>query len=1832
MKEFYNHGKGVYEMKNIFRNTTKHKIVAGVLLVALLVNTLLPSILNTKAEVVNAAETETEIETLSWTTCDYPGWWHDPSGSGTTMEYDTHISGEDCVALTVNKNKIEVCYKRYDDTVDISDMDYLEFDLYVSATDIFTAAGDAKLELTSSGKSDQQEIDYSMKNLSLTVGWNHVKLPLANFRAVNGSLGVACDKTAINYMRIFSAGHSAAREMTMKLDNIEFTKADGTDSFVWSDCDNPGLWFNPIDSTTLTYDTHVSGKDCVIRSVNGTEIALCYRSAENLVDISEMEYLEFDLYVSDADIFSAAGDTKLELTSTNWADNGEINYDMKNISLESGWNHVKLALADFKAYNPGSENGVDCDKESINFLRLYAVGHSSAKDMTVKMDNVVFTKEVLVEEQVQPDELMWDNCDNPGKWYDPDNVNDLFYDVHESGKASEKDCVGIAESGTGIELRYLNTANPVDITDMDYLEFDLFISSKDIFTAAADAKLELTSSGKSDQQEIDYDLKKLSLKAGWNHVQLPLANFRAVNGSEGVACNKAAINYLRIFNTGHSQARTMTIKVDNVEFTKENSEETSLWTDCDYPGRWYDPATGKNLTYGTHVSGEDCVVWNATKNKVEVVYTRAEHTVNITGMDYLEFDMYLSSTDIIYNATDAKLELTSSGGPDNQELNYSLRNLDLTDGWNHVKLPLADFGVTGGACDKTAMNYIRIYCIGFQEATDMTIMFDNLMFTKEPPKPTVKPYEPEKPGVAEIEGNDAFVWTNCDYAGTWSDVSNGATLLYDTRNSGRDCVTHSVSANSISVAYKCAGCPIDISNMAYLEFDLYVSEADIFSTAGDTKLELTSSGTHDQQEINYNLKKLSLTKGWNHVQLPLADFSVADGSEGVTCDKTAINYMRIFSAGHSETRDMTIKLDNFVFVGEGDSADTIQWASCDDAGTWLNPSTSATASASNRFGIGDCVMNAVNATDIALVYRNMYRPVDITEYQYMEFDICVSAADLFATAGDAQLELTSCDLWDYKEINYSLKDLSLVEGWNHVVLPLDGFNDLTGDGIEACNREKISLMRIYSAGYSENQNMTIMLDNVTFTKGEPRDTTKGYITGCDSITGWATNDGVTMQVDLADKKQGKGSMSFSGNSLKNLEMVYTFDAMDLSDAKSLEFYLYVSDPAFVQNVEDVNHIQVELSSAGAPDNEEISWNADYIRGLDLQAGWNLVQLPFSRGNASGDKIDFTKINYFRMYAVFAEDGDYTFKIDGLKGADVAENSERDTTSGYITGCDSTVGWTANDGVGVKLDSIDKKQGKGSVAFTGKNKKNFEMIYTLDAMNVTGAEHLEFYLYVSDPALIQKVTDANNLQVEISSTGGPDNGEIHWNANYIKGLDLKTGWNKVRLPIVEGTTSGDRFDFSKLSYFRIYAVFEENSNYTFKIDGLRMTKTVGKAADSPVLSFDFDKVGIWKFNAPVSVDTKTMMQGTGSVKVDAKDMKNITAFANFQPVDVSSANAIQFYLWVSDVSQLESASDMQLEITSGGEPDKQEIHWNKEQLLDCIYQDGWNLVTLAFKDAEATGGKINYGGINYIRLYIVSENAMDLVCRFDDMDVLKINDFSAYEKLANSEQKPQNNELILSNGDSLRGWSTNEKSTLSLDKENKVDGKASIKLDAKEMVLLQYVCAPYNLEFANCLEFDLYIDSLKYFNTEDYQVELSSNTDADDAEINWTKNIFMSMDLKQGWNHIVLQFDDAQESKALGNAFDASSVNYFRFYMTGVEATTVRIDNLKATYREIDETDDELVIPVIEKNDAKTDVTGNEKTVTDNTVLKVACVSAFVILLTAIAVLIVLIKQKKDQNL
>ncbi len=106
--------------------------------------------------------------------------------------------------------------------------------------------------------------------------------------------------------------------------------------------------------------------------------------------------------------------------------------------------------------------------------------------------------------------------------------------------------------------------------------------------------------------------------------------------------------------------------------------------------------------------------------------------------------------------------------------------------------------------------------------------------------------------------------------------------------------------------------PIDISEMKYLEFDFYISNADHYNN--NINLELTSSGRQDYEEMSIYGNIFKLVDGWNHIKIALADMK-QDTSPAGPLDLTKWNFFRLCLNGAYDLGEekLTLAIDNLCF-------------------------------------------------------------------------------------------------------------------------------------------------------------------------------------------------------------------------------------------------------------------------------------------------------------------------------------------------------------------------------------------------------------------------------------------------------------------------------------------------------------------------------------------------------------------------------------------------------------------------------------------------------------------------------------------------------------------------------------------------------------------------------------------------------------------------------------------------------------------------------------------------------------------------------------------------------
>jgi hypothetical protein len=172
------------------------------------------------------------------------------------------------------------------------------------------------------------------------------------------------------------------------------------------------------------------------------------------------------------------------------------------------------------------------------------------------------------------------------------------------------------------------------------------------------------------------------------------------------------------------------------------------------------------------------------------------------------------------------------------------------------------------------------------------------------------------------------------------------------------------------------------------------------------------------------------------------------------------------------------------------------------------------------------------------------------------------------------------------------------------------------------------------------------------------------------------------------------------------------------------------------------------------------------------------------------------------------------------------------------------------------------------------------------------------------------------------------------------------------------------------YFRVAALVagigEAKHNYS---EPVRLTIDNSKVAPKPPV---FGKVldaceslDGWASNFPLSLDPFDKKEGRNSLSAEGTGVVIFQkVFAPFDTEVTLEKGVLAFDLYISDISLL-GQGDAQLEITSSGGPDRNEIGWNVRELS---LNSGWNKMELSLSRASHGGNDVNFKAINFFRLY------------------------------------------------------------------------------------------------------------------------------------------------------------------------------------------------------------------------------------------------------------------------
>ena len=399
---------------------------------------------------------------------------------------------------------------------------------------------------------------------------------------------------------------------------------------------------------------------------------------------------EFDFYLDNTSII-AARNTKLYLNLRSGTGSG-VNrglYEFQNQLTENGWNHVRImtGLADDKL-------------EILTMARFYIdidAGSTGASDR-YRVANIFATVDPYDTVPAMP------------------SVTSK-YDIYE-GAAFGGTFGSSAITGQGHLPGYSpaqKTFAEGSVSGCDCFEFDFYLDDISII-AARNTKLYLnlrSGTGTGVNRGL-YQFERKLTASGWNHVKIYTAL------SSDVIDTLTMARFYMDIDEGSTGAdyRYRVANICSTKFVTPSKHNIQGTTVADL-----------NAGNGLINSG-----WKEGRYNSAGCYQESLTAVNLYGSDYIELDIYVESRQAILDAiadldvlngdknTRLRLLLSSTSG-DYRGSNYtnvfyldSFENYIVSDGWNHIAIPVSEFYHNGNA----TLTSISSWGIDYYEATNDT--------------------------------------------------------------------------------------------------------------------------------------------------------------------------------------------------------------------------------------------------------------------------------------------------------------------------------------------------------------------------------------------------------------------------------------------------------------------------------------------------------------------------------------------------------------------------------------------------------------------------------------------------------------------------------------------------------------------------------------------------------------------------------------------------------------------------------------------------------------------------------------------------------------------------------------------------------------------------------------------------------------------------------------------------------------------------------------------------------------------------------------------------------
>ena len=870
-------------------------------------------------------------------------------------------------------------------------------------------------------------------------------------------------------------------------------------------------------------------------------------------------------------------------------------------------------------------------------IKLY--GNETGGNVNDPTDKDTFTKYEFQHEAYErqgtlpdPDDVgVWiSNCDAPSSFKSSSGTLFTSYNNTYVQGTGALNLVNIKYTS----MMVYGTFEPVDISNYKSFHISLYVNDPK-YLGEKNITLELTSSGQYDVEEIAWGISPSKLKAGWNDLYLDM-NAASVMPTADLT----KMCYFRIYCSGAGVG--MRAYLDSMYMT--NTEPNYVKE----PEKLASTREGYILDFdsleGLFSSGKLTLVTDKNKckdgaavqieNPTDVWIRTKLQTIDLSGYKEGKFKLwlYVNDASLLTKDSGMTIELTSSGEADKNEISWSFGISHLKTGWNELNLSFASANKSSKEeIDWTKVDFLRIYGLKCDAKLVFTIDGGKL-------------WAPQT--IVPADGMIISGETMEDYANASGAELTTAQGEYKQGNSALKKTVSHIEWMRVVLNNR-----VDVSKFADGGLHVWLYVDDVKQLAGAVTIEISSSGTSDEEEYQWTVSGLS--DGWNELLLPFEKASV----KGVP-DLKAIDYFRVFGEIKGEITvivdDVRAVADAGEKVPEGTTNDSevdgmiFSGDSMLYADIYSGYSNKITREAGEYLqGSGAFKMIGAGGPDRIRLQAKLKETKDISAYKAGGIQLSIyieNKAEFVSTA--MTMELTSSGQPDVDEAGWRIDIAELKEGWNTVVLPFVEANILGKFDYEAVN-----FLRMYMNAVETSTDIIMIVDDVHAIaelpkdEGDEQEPEAGLILDCDKTKGMSV--GADNPVGVTQKQgmyqQGTGAFTGTGTGVVWLEvrMGTPVDISEYADG-NLTFMLYVSDASLV----DGSKMRVQLGSEGSYDGARYNWN---MNDVTLEDGWNQVTLDL--GKTPIGTVDLSHINYFRIFQNGGQSAALTYVIDDVRAVE-----------------------------------------------------------------------------------------------------------------------------------------------------------------------------------------------------------------------------------------------------------------------------------------------------------------------------------------------------------------------------------------------------------------------------------------------------------------------------------------------------------------------------------------------------------------------------------------------------